>query len=96
MCRVLAASRVRLRFAPVHRSPGAWALGAFTCGDPNDPQPTTGSLSGTVRDAETRAPIKGVILVVAEAALGETGSYGGYRIDNIPPGTHQVSASAYR
>lgn len=72
-------------------------VAGFACGDPNDPQPTTGSMSGTVKDAETGAPLHTAMLVVEGFGLtGETGSDGSYRIDNIPAGTYQVSVSRHR
>lgn len=68
------------------------ALGAFACGDPQDVEPLLGSLSGTVRDAETEAPIEGAALVVAGIER-RTASDGSYRIDSVPAGFHQVTVA---
>jgi hypothetical protein len=74
---------------------GLFMLGvpaAFACGDPNDPDATTGTLAGVVRDAETDAPIDGVTLVVA-GIQGQSGSNGRFEIDSVPEGTQQVAAT---
>lgn len=73
----------------------ASVLGALTlvaCGDPNNPDATTGTLAGVVRDAETDAPIEGVTLVVA-GIQGQTESDGRFEIDSVPEGTQQVAAT---
>jgi hypothetical protein len=71
-------------------------IGGLSCGAPNDPEPTTGSLSGVVRDATTGAPINEAYVLVVGQANDATGSDGSYRVDNIPPGTQQVSVSRHR
>jgi hypothetical protein len=78
----------------------AGAIAAAACGDPSDPEPTVGSLTGTVQDAETGVPLKAAMLEVwlivdSVRLTGETGTDGNYRIDNIPPGTYQVSVSRH-
>jgi hypothetical protein len=67
-------------------------LGALACGDPNNPDATTGSLAGVVQDADTDAPIEGVTLVVA-GIQGLTGADGRFEIDSVPEGTQQVAAT---
>jgi carboxypeptidase family protein len=68
------------------------ALTVVACGDPNNPEATTGTLAGVVRDAETDAPIEGVTLVVA-GIQGQTGSDGRFELDSVPEGTQQVAAT---
>ncbi len=64
----------------------------FACSDPSDPEPTVGTLTGTVRDAETEAGIAGVALSVSSRS-GVTGSDGVFEIDSVPAGTREVTAS---
>jgi large repetitive protein len=68
------------------------AIASAACGDASDPESTVGSLSGTVRNADTDSPIEGVTLVVA-GIEGRTGGDGNYRIDSIPAGTQVVALS---
>jgi hypothetical protein len=68
------------------------AVGAFGCGDPNDPQATTGSVSGTILDAATDAPLAGATVVVADIEA-QTGSDGSYQLDGVPSGTHEGTAT---
>jgi Carboxypeptidase regulatory-like domain len=69
------------------------ALGiVLACGDPNDSGPTVGTLAGTVHDAETDAPLEGVLLVVA-GRQGQSAADGTFEIDSVPTGTQQVTVS---
>lgn len=74
---------------------GLWGLVAVAmvgCGDPSEPRVTTGTLTGLVRDAETDAPIAGVILIVA-GRQGPTGNDGRFEIDSVPAGTQEITAT---
>jgi CarboxypepD_reg-like domain len=64
----------------------------LACGDPNDSGPTVGTLAGTVHDAETDAPLEGVLLVVA-GRQGQSAADGTFEIDSVPTGTQQVTVS---
>ena len=64
----------------------------LACGDPNDPEPTTGSLSGQVRHAGTAAPLAGATVTVA-GREGESGSDGRFEIDSIPAGIQPVTTT---
>ena len=62
------------------------------CRDSNEPAPEVGSVSGTVRDAATDAPLAGATIVVA-GIEAQTGSDGGYQLDGVPAGTHEGTAT---
>lgn len=57
-------------------------------------QPTTGTISGTITDAATGAPLEGVIVTAIGAATWQatTSSNGAYQITGVTPGTITVSA----
>jgi hypothetical protein len=54
------------------------------------PEPPTGSLSGVVKDATTRAPLEGVSVRVGESTV-ETNIQGQFTIQKIEPGRQWVS-----
>ena len=64
----------------------------FACGDPSDPDPTVGTLTGTVHDAETDVVIAGVALTIS-GREGVSGSDGAFAIDSVPVGTQPVTAT---
>ena len=68
------------------------AVVLFACGDPSDPDPTVGTLTGTVHDAETDVVIAGVALTIS-GREGVSGSDGAFEIDSVPVGTQQMTAS---
>jgi outer membrane receptor protein involved in Fe transport len=56
---------------------------------------TTGKISGTITDAQTKEALAGVNVLVVGTALGAaTDVQGTYFIINIPPGTYQLKVSA--
>lgn len=57
-------------------------------------QSTTGSVSGTVVDAETGAPLVGVNVFASYTTFGAaTDSTGAYHIRGLPPGPFEIAAS---
>ncbi len=59
------------------------------------PLVTTGTISGTVTDADTSEPVQGASVEVEGTALSaETDADGNYTIADVPAGTHNVTASA--
>jgi len=57
---------------------------------------TNGTLTGTVVDATTKAPLRGVTVTVASAALSEkttTDDRGVYRFVGLPVDTYQIAFS---
>jgi hypothetical protein len=68
---------------------------SFACGDPNDPEPITGSLSGQVRvytGGDFGAPLAGATVTVA-GREGESGNDGRFQIESIPAGIQQVTST---
>ncbi len=54
----------------------------------------TGTVVGTVTDAETGQPLPGVNVLIDSLGLGAaTGAKGRYRIEDVPAGTHTVRAA---
>lgn len=57
-------------------------------------QPTTGSISGEVRDAVTRQPLPGANVTITGTQLGASCNERGYYvINNVPIGAYQVKAA---
>jgi len=58
-------------------------------------EPLTGTLAGTVVDAETQEPIIGAALQIQNSLLGTAADIDGrFTIANIPPGIHALAVSA--
>lgn len=56
---------------------------------------TTGKISGTIIDEQTKEPVIGVNVVIAGTTIGaSTDVEGAYIITNVPPGTYSISLSA--
>jgi TonB-linked SusC/RagA family outer membrane protein len=54
---------------------------------------TGGTIAGQVTDARTQTPVAGATIEIGESQLrGTAGPDGRYRINNVPAGTHAVSA----
>ncbi|HWV38623.1 MAG TPA: carboxypeptidase regulatory-like domain-containing protein [Vulgatibacter sp.] len=51
-----------------------------------------GTLSGTIADSESGAPIEGATVVVGDAWAGTSDADGEYAIEGVPSGIHQVTA----
>jgi outer membrane protein OmpA-like peptidoglycan-associated protein len=72
--------------------------GAVTVDCPLESQPRVGIVDGHVRDADTSQPIGGVQVVVQDSQHKElrlnTDPSGGFKFDNVSPGTAQVSVQA--
>jgi hypothetical protein len=90
--RILGRSRIRSTFVLV----GLTALSVvanLACGDPNDPEPITGSLSGQVRNGgQFGPPLAGATITVA-GRQGESGGDGRFEIDSIPAGIQSVTTT---
>jgi len=58
------------------------------------PAGTTGKIAGTIRDAESKAVLAGVNVLLPGSSLGATtGADGAFFILNVPPGRHAVQFS---
>lgn len=58
--------------------------------------PTTGVLAGTVRDADTKAPVPGVKVELAGGISALTDAQGQFRIDQLAPGKTNLTLSGDR
>ena len=56
--------------------------------------PTTGTIAGTVRDANTLAPIAGATVEADTGQTDQTNASGQYALNDVPAGGRQVTASA--
>jgi len=54
------------------------------------PLPPTGAVTGKVRDGTARRPLADVTVTEAGRLSGLTDSAGGYRLDGLAPGSHQI------
>lgn len=57
-------------------------------------QPTTGTITGTVRNAQTSLPIAGATVQTDAGQSAQTGANGAYTLSSVPEGNRQVTASA--
>jgi hypothetical protein len=58
-------------------------------------EPGTGSIVGTVIDRETRQPVSGAKVVIADATRGAyTNGEGKFRIESLPPGNYRLGCSS--
>jgi outer membrane protein OmpA-like peptidoglycan-associated protein len=72
--------------------------GALNIDCPLEAMPRAGTVDGHVRDADTNQPIPGIQVVVADSQRKElrisTDPSGGFKFDNVSPGTAQISVQA--
>jgi outer membrane protein OmpA-like peptidoglycan-associated protein len=72
--------------------------GAISVDCPLEALPRAGTVDGHVRDADTSQPIAGIQVVVQDSQRKElrlsTDPTGGFKFDNVSPGTAQVSVQA--
>ena len=67
-------------------------IGSFkypSCGS----APTTGTLSGTVTDASTTAPLSGATVTLSNGAVTSTNAGGSYQFTSVAAGTYGLSAA---
>lgn len=57
-------------------------------------QPTTGTITGTVRNAQTSLPVAGATVQTDTGQSAQTGANGAYTLSNVPEGSRQVTATA--
>lgn len=57
------------------------------------PVPTTGTISGTVRDSSNNQPISGATVAIDQTHTTTTDAQGGYSLTAVPPGSYSVTAS---
>lgn len=69
-------------------------LTVFLSGCGNRPPASTGSLRGTIVDAETGGPVAGAVVVTVGTNPPITVTGGSFVVSNLPPGWCQVSARA--